>query len=127
MTDSLLKTRQRLSVEAQRHLIDVIIILLDMGTRICDIKTELARKTGLKPSSLARYIQIARREIKARDSNQQAAADFELLRLLEQEKAKRRFNDTVRFYQKIIADPKSSTREQLNARERLDKLLGLYK
>tara|TARA_R100001132_G_scaffold3207_1_gene2731 strand:- start:6315 stop:6935 length:621 start_codon:yes stop_codon:yes gene_type:complete len=126
MTDSLLKTRQRLSVEEQTQLIELIMILLDLNTRISNIKTELAAETGLKPCSLNRYIQTARRKIKARESNQRAAADLELLLFLDEEEAERNFADTVNFYKSIIANPKTSIREQLQARERLDKLLGLY-
>lgn len=126
MTDSLLKTRQRLSVEEQTQLIELIMILLDLNTRISNIKTELAAETGLKPCSLNRYVQTARRKIKARESNQRAAADLELLLFLDEEEAERNFADTVNFYKSIIANPRTSIREQLQARERLDKLLGLY-
>lgn len=127
MTDSLLKTRQRLSVEQQTDLINMIMLKLELNTRVCHIKTEFAAETGLKPRSIERYIQKARQEIESRDSQQQTAACLELLILLEAKKADQLFAESVNFYQSIIANPNTGTREQLHARERLDKLLGLYR
>ncbi|WP_417383563.1 hypothetical protein [Gimesia sp.] len=127
MTDSLLKTRQRLSVEQQTHLINMIMLKLELNTRVCHIKTEFAAETGLKPRSIERYIQKARQEIASRDSQQQTAASLELLILLEAKQAEQLFAESVNFYQSIIANPNTGTREQLHARERLDKLLGLYR
>ncbi|QDT89597.1 hypothetical protein [Gimesia algae] len=127
MTDSLLKTRQRLSLEQRTQLINMIMLQLELNARVCDIKTECAAETGLKPRSIERYIQKARREIAARDSSQQTAACLELLMILEEKRTEQLFADSVNFYQNIIADPNTGTREQLQARERLDKLLGLYR
>ncbi|WP_417378728.1 hypothetical protein [Gimesia sp.] len=127
MTDSLLKTRQRLSLEQRTQLINMIMLQLELNARVCDIKTECAAETGLKPRSIERYIQKARREIESRDSQQQVAASLELLMILEEKRTEQLFADSVNFYQNIIANPKTSTREQLQARERLDKLLGLYR
>ena len=113
--------------EQQTHLINMIMLKLELNTRVCHIKTECAAETGLKPRSIERYIRKARQEIESRDSQQQTAASLELLILLEAKQAEQLFAESVNFYQSIIANPNTGTREQLHARERLDKLLGLYR
>ncbi len=102
------KRRQRVTKEQRTLILRLIKKMIGLGRYSSEIKTAIADQFHLSPRSVERYIRSARHEMCQR-------LDIPL----EQHRA-----DSFYFYRSIIASPKSTTRERMQARERIDKLLG---
>ena len=102
------KRRQRISAEQRTLILRLIKKMIGLGKYASEIKTAIADQFHLSPRSVERFITSARREM------------LEHVEMpLEQHRA-----DSYYFYRSIIDAPESTTRERMQARERIDKLLG---
>lgn len=101
--------RRKISKEQQTQLVQLIIKMLNMRKYTSEIKQAIAQEYGLATRSVERYIARARKEI-VQDTN---------LSVDEHR------GEAFHFYRSIINDANSTRRERLQARERIDKLLGL--
>lgn len=100
---------KRITREQQSQLVQAVKQLLSQGKHPSDIKRAINREYELSPRSVERYITRARREM-----IDHLEAPTNQLR-----------SESFVFYLTIINDSRSSQRERLRARERIDKLLGL--
>ena len=102
------KFRQRVTKQQRTLILRLIKKMIGLGKYASEIKTAIADQFHLSPRSVERFLTSARNEMRAR---------VEIP--LEQHRA-----DSFYFYRTIIDSPESSTRERMQARERIDKLLG---
>lgn len=109
MTENNSKTRQYLSEEDREQVVRLVKKMLGMGKYSSDIKQAIAQEFQLSRRSVERYLKRARKE---------------MLKCTEVAVEKHR-SDAFHFYRSMINNPKAHPREQLRARERMDKLLGL--
>ncbi|MCA9014062.1 MAG: hypothetical protein KDA74_25515 [Planctomycetaceae bacterium] len=109
MTEKTRKTRQYLSEEDRERVVRLIKKMLGMGKYSSDIKQAVAQEFQLSRRSVERYLKRARQEMVAR-----MGVSLECHRA-----------EAFYFYRSVINNQNAHPREQLRARERLDKLLGL--
>ncbi|QDU11626.1 hypothetical protein [Gimesia aquarii] len=111
MTTLTSQTRTRISKEQQIQLVQLVKHLLSLGKHPLEIKRAVTLEFNLSTRSINRYIARARHEMVER-----LEVPIEQLRA-----------ESFFFYVSVINDAKSTQRERLRARERIDKLLGLDK
>ncbi|QDT94479.1 hypothetical protein [Gimesia algae] len=109
MTDSPPGPRVRTSRQRSEQIVRLIKKMIGRGSYLSEIKTAIAEEFNLSRRSVERYITRARREMLK-----------EVEQGLEQHRA-----DSLYFYRSVIDSPKSTERDRLRARERIDRLLGL--
>lgn len=109
MTEKTRKKRQYLSEEDRELVVRLVKKMLGMGKYSSDIKQAVAQEFQLSRRSVERYLKRARKEMMKR--TEVAVAEHR--------------SDAFHFYRSMINNPKAHPREQLRARERMDKLLGL--
>ena len=97
-----------MTAEQRTLILRLIKKMIGLGRYSSEIKTAIADQFHLSPRSVERYIKSARNEMVERVEAP-----------LEQHRA-----DSFYFYRGIIDSPESTTRERMQARERIDKLLG---
>ena len=102
------KHRQRVTKKQRTLILRLIKKMIGLGRYASEIKTAIADQFHLSPRSVERFLTSARSEMRARMETP-----------LEQHRA-----DSFYFYRSIIESTESSTRERMQARERIDKLLG---
>jgi len=102
------KRRHRMSKEQRALIVRLIKKLLCMGKYTSEVKTAIVREFHLSRRSVERYITSARREMVER-------LDISIA----QHRA-----ESFYFYRSVIESPRSTQRDRLRARERIDKLLG---
>ncbi|QDT98136.1 hypothetical protein [Gimesia aquarii] len=103
--------KTKLTREQQIQLVHLVKHLLSLGKHPLEIKRAVTLEFSLSTRSIDRYITRARREMVER-----LEVPIEQLRA-----------ESFFFYVSVINDAKSTQRERLRARERIDKLLGLDK
>lgn len=109
MTENKRKTRTYLSKEDREHVVRLVKKMLGMGKYSSDIKQAVAQEFQLSRRSVERYLKRARQEMVYR---MQVEPDVHRA-------------ESYYFYRSVINNPNAHPREQLRARERMDKLLGL--
>ncbi|QDT45318.1 hypothetical protein Pan241w_54380 [Gimesia alba] len=109
MTENKRKTRTYLSKEDREHVVRLVKKMLGMGKYSSDIKRAVAEEFQLSRRSVERYLKRAREEMVYR---MQVEPDVHRA-------------ESYYFYRSVINNPNVHPREQLRARERMDKLLGL--
>ena len=109
MTDSPPQPRVRTSPQRSEQIVRLIKKMIGRGSFISEIKTAIAEEFQLSRRSVERYLTRARREMLD-----------EVEQNLEHHRA-----DSLFFYRSVIDSPKSTERDRLRARERIDRLLGL--
>ena len=104
------KHRHKLHMTAEQRTLILRLInkMIGLGRYSSEIKTAIVDQFHLSPRSVERYLRSARREMVERVEAP-----------LEQHRA-----DSFYFYRGVINSVESSTRERMQARERIDKLLG---
>lgn len=102
-------SKMKISKEQQIQLVRLIKKLLGMGNYSSEIKQVVVQEYGLSTRSVERYITRARREMVQRTNVSFAEHRAE----------------AYYCYRGILNNPNVTLREQLRARERIDKLFGL--
>ena len=100
--------QQRVTKKQRTIILRLIKKMIGLGRYSSEIKTAIAHQFHLSPCSVERFMKSARREMVERVETP-----------LEQHRA-----DSFYFYRGVINSVESSTRERMQARERIDKLLG---
>ena len=109
MAENNRKTRTYLSKEDRERVVRLVKKMLGMGKYSSDIKQAVAQEFKLSRRSVERYLKRARQEMVYR---MQIEPDVHRA-------------EAYYFYRSVINNPEAHPREQLRARERMDKLLGL--
>ncbi|QDV17567.1 hypothetical protein Pan153_22200 [Gimesia panareensis] len=109
MTTTPSKTQTHLSQEERKQVIRLIIKLISLSKDTTDIKQAVSEKYNLSRRSVERYITSARREMV-----KQVNLPPEVHRA-----------ESLYFYLSVINDPKSTQRDRIRARERIDRLLDI--
>jgi|GEM_PF-1080608 len=109
MTPPAKKTSQTRSKKQRLLLEQLVKGMLNRGKHVSEIKKAAVLKYCLSPRSVERYISRARQDMVEQSQTPDEEVHFV----------------AYDFYRSIISDTNSTQHERLNARKRIDKLLGL--